>query len=55
MARGNDVEEQVRQVRHALFRLADMADVDRLEKTQELLDTAMDAMKDIEVYLIAKT
>ena len=53
-ASSDDVEGQIEAVKRALFRLAGMAEVDKLKETQELLDGALDAMKDIEMHLIAK-
>ena len=48
-----DVEEWTHTVAQALFDLADMAEVDKLEEVQKLLDEALDALRNIEVYLLA--
>ena len=48
----DDIKKPVEIIERALFRLADSAEVEKLGETQEWLNKAMDAIRDIKIHLL---
>ena len=48
----DDIKNPVEIIEQALFRLADAAEVEKLEETQEWLNKVMDAIREIKIYLL---